>query len=201
MFTGIITQKARIEDRVESHGDLRIKIKVENGFLDDCIIGDSISVSGVCLTVVELNKTLFSADVSAETLTKTTLGQLEDGHQVNLEAALRAKDRLGGHLVSGHIDACAKLVTVCADKGSRQLQFEYPDELARFIATKGSVCIDGVSLTVNEVSEINAHPAWFRVNVIPHTLEVTTLGQLKAGEPVNLEVDMIARYLERLQSV
>ncbi|MFT5140754.1 MAG: riboflavin synthase [Lysobacterales bacterium] len=201
MFTGIITQKAQIQGRIESNGDLQIQIKLQNGFLDDCVIGDSISVSGVCLTVVELGEIRFSVDVSAETLSKTTLGQLQDGHEVNLEAALRVNDRLGGHLVSGHIDACAKLTDVRPNKSSRQLQFEYPDALAKYIAVKGSVCVDGVSLTVNELSEMNVHPAWFRVNVIPHTLEVTTLGQLKTGDSVNIEVDMISRYLERLQSV
>ncbi len=200
MFTGIIAQRGVVKNRIESDSDTRISFSVKGGFLNDCAIGDSIAVSGVCLTVVDLDANHFGADVSAETLARTTLSDWKDGRKVNLEPALRAADRLGGHLVSGHIDACAKLVSETREGGSRRMEFEYPQELARYVAGRGSVCIDGVSLTVNDVGENDQKHSWFCVNVIPHTLEVTTLGSLRTGDTVNLEVDMIARYLERLQA-
>ena len=198
MFTGIITQQALVKNRIESDSDLRFSFELKDDYLDNCRIGDSIAVSGVCLTIVELKDEGFSADVSLETLNRTTMGQWQDGHVVNLELALKAADRLGGHLVSGHVDACATLVSDTEQAGSSRMEFEYPVELARYVAEKGSVCIDGVSLTVNEVSGNNDDRNWFCVNVIPHSLGITSLGGLRAGARVNLEIDMIARYLERL---
>jgi len=156
-------------------------------------IGDSISISGVCLTMLEPDSTGFSADLSVETLDKTSLGKRRPGDSVNLELAMRASDRLGGHMVSGHVDGLARLVSRDEDGRSERFLFEADRSLARYIAPKGSVCLDGVSLTVNEVDDNR-----FSICIIPHTLEVTTLGSLAAGEVVNLEVDLIARYLDRL---
>ena len=156
-------------------------------------IGDSIAVAGVCLTVMAFEPGAFSADVSRETLEKTTLGQLELGARVNLEPALRLGDPLGGHMVSGHVDGLARLVSSTSDARSWRLRFELPHALARFVAPKGSICLDGVSLTVNEAAD-----AQFGVNIIPHTHEVTTLGALQPGDAVNVEIDLIARYLDRL---
>ena len=198
MFTGIIEQQAKVKSRTGSGNDARFQFLLPEGFLQDCRIGDSISVSGVCLTIVEMDNDGFSADVSAETLSKTTLGSWTTGTKVNLELALRASDRLGGHLVSGHVDGCGVLGSITPDGISKRLEFELPVEFERYVAQKGSICVDGVSLTVNEVNE-SGGVSWFQVNVIPHTLEVTTLGKLKTGDAVNLEVDMIARYLERLR--
>jgi riboflavin synthase len=199
MFTGIVSQRARLLERQDMAGDSRICLGVEEGFLEDSSEGDSICVSGVCLTAVELEHDRFKADVSAETLAKTTLGRWQEGREVNLELSLRAADRLGGHLVSGHVDGRAKLLSNVPDSRSRRLVFEVSAGLARYIATKGSICVDGVSLTVNDVQDLDEKNGQFSVCVIPHTLEVTTLGQLEGGEEVNLEVDLIARYLERLQ--
>jgi riboflavin synthase len=159
----------------------------------DCKVGDSISISGVCLTMLEPDATGFSADLSVETLEKTSLGNRRPGDSVNLELAMRASDRLGGHMVSGHVDGLARLISRIEDGRSERFLFESDHNLARFIASKGSVCLDGVSLTVNDVDDNR-----FSICIIPHTLEVTTLGGLAAGEDVNLEVDLIARYLDRL---
>jgi riboflavin synthase len=156
-------------------------------------IGDSVSVQGACLTVTRMQDTRFYADVSRETMAKTTLGALVAGSSVNLEPSLRAGDALGGHWVSGHIDAVGKLETLVQDARSWRLEFELPGPLMRFVAPKGSICVDGVSLTVNEVEGRR-----FDVNIIPHTLKVTTLGERKVGDGVNIEIDVIARYLERL---
>jgi riboflavin synthase len=156
-------------------------------------VGDSVCVQGVCLTVTRLDGTRFCADVSRETLAKTTLGALKHGARVNLEPSLRAGDPLGGHLVSGHVDAVGTLADVAEEARSRRLQFELPEGLMRFVAPKGSICIDGVSLTVNEIEGRR-----FGVNIIPHTYQVTTLGELVPGSRVNIEIDVIARYLDRL---
>lgn len=200
MFTGIITQKAILQNRAQQGADARLCFGVGHGFLADCKEGDSIAVSGVCLTAVELEKDRFSADVSVETLDKTTLGTWHEGREVNLEKSLRAADRLGGHMVSGHVDGRGKLKSVSKDGHSRLLEFELPAALAIYVAVKGSICIDGVSLTVNTVHDSEENHSRFSVCIIPHTLDVTTLGQLGPGDEVNLEVDMIARYLERLQA-
>jgi len=151
-------------------------------------------VSGVCLTAIALDGAQFAADVSVETLSCTTLGALKIGNGVNLEKPLRLADRLGGHLVAGHVDGVGKVIAVAPDARSQRWTFELPDALARYVAAKGSICIDGVSLTVNEVEHNR-----FGVNLIPHTIDVTTFRDKRAGDAVNIEVDLIARYVERLR--
>jgi riboflavin synthase len=193
MFTGIIQAVGRIAARENRGSDARIAIEVGALDLGDVAIGDSIAVGGVCLTAVELSATHFSVDVSAETLTRTTLGTLGVGAPVNLEKALRLADRLGGHLVSGHVDGIGRVVAVQGDAASQRWTFEVPHALARYIAVKGSICVDGTSLTVNEVDGDR-----FGVTLIPHTLAATTFGGRKPGDAVNLEVDLVARYVERL---
>jgi riboflavin synthase len=193
MFTGIVQDLGRIVSR-ESHGvDARLSIGTERLALANVAIGDSICVQGVCLTVTSLSGKAFTADVSHETLSLTTLGELQVNSPVNLEPSLRAGDPLGGHLVSGHVDGVARVTALAKDGDSLRLTFDVPQELARYIARKGSVAVDGVSLTVNEVAGTT-----FGVNLIPHTQTVTTLGRLKVGSRVNFEVDTIARYVERL---
>ena len=193
MFTGIVAGMGTLRSQ-ERHGDdLRVRIDAPAALMEDCVSGDSISVAGVCLTMLTPDETGFSADLSVETLDLTSLGSRQPGDRINLELALRASDRLGGHLVSGHVDGLARLVSRNGDGRSERFLFETVQGLARFIAVKGSVCLDGVSLTVNAVDD-----ARFSICIIPHTLEVTTLGELLAGQSVNLEVDQLARYLERL---
>ncbi len=196
MFTGIVTHRGVLAARSERGGDLRLEFELPGGTLPECGAGDSIAVNGVCLTVLTADPGRFSVDASAETLQLTTLGALPLGGAVNLELALQAADRLGGHLVSGHVDGMARLVERRADGRAERLEFALPAELARYVAKKGSICLDGVSLTVNSVAGER-----FSVCIIPHTLAVTTLGELQAGGQVNVEVDMIARYLERLLAV
>lgn len=201
MFTGIVTYRGRLLASEVSDMDRRMTFEVEVAALRDATEGDSMCVSGACLTMLDIETPndpvnelgRFSADVSLETLDKTILGDLAVGAQVNLEPALRAADRLGGHLVSGHVDGCGVLLSREPEGRAERWLFEVPDELRRYIAAKGSVCINGVSLTVNVVDGSR-----FEVCIIPHTLEVTTLGDLQAGDRVNIEVDMIARYVERL---
>jgi riboflavin synthase len=193
MFTGIVTAKGVLERKTDLGGDCRLKISCPDMGLEGARAGDSICVSGTCLTMLDPGNDGFSADVSQETLDVTTLGTLGEGQSVNLELALAAGDRLGGHLVTGHVDGTARLVSRHPDARAERLEFEVPTLLARYVARKGSVCLDGVSLTVNEVDGCN-----FSVCLIPHTLEVTTLGDLNRGDAVNLEVDLVARYLERL---
>ena len=191
MFTGIITDLGRVR-AVEQRGDSRFVF--ETGYdTADMDLGASVACSGACLTVVDKGTGWFAADVSAETLSKTTLGAWQAGTAVNFERALRIGDELGGHMVSGHVDGVAPLVEAGTEGDSRRLTFEAPAELARFIAAKGSVTLDGVSLTVNEVEGRR-----FGVNIIPHTAAVTTLGALEPGDRVNLEIDLVARYLQRL---
>ncbi|HMH68478.1 MAG TPA: riboflavin synthase [Pinirhizobacter sp.] len=196
MFTGIIQTVGRIARIERRGGDVRLTVDTASLDMDDVALGDSIAVGGVCLTAVELGATSFAADVSNETLSLTNLGQLGPGSRVNLEKALRLADRLGGHMVSGHVDGLGKVVSVTHDGRSQRWTFEVPPNLARYIAAKGSICIDGTSLTVNEVSGNR-----FGVNLIPHTVEHTTFADRKAGDPVNLEVDVVARYVERLLGV
>jgi riboflavin synthase len=193
MFTGIVAGTGTMRSRESHDGDLRIRFEIPSFLMEGCNTGDSISVSGVCLTMLDPDPTGFSADVSVETLDLTSLGSREPGDKVNLELALRASDRLGGHLVSGHVDGLAELISRTKDARSERFLFETTQNLARFIAPKGSACLDGVSLTVNIVEDNR-----FSICIIPHTLEVTTLGSLAVGKSVNLEVDLIARYLERL---
>jgi len=193
LFTGIVAAQGSVQEIVPHGNDLRMRISSGELDLAQCATGDSIAVSGVCLTMLELNRNDFSADVSAETLELTTLGSMRAGSAVNLELALALQDRLGGHLVSGHVDGLGRLLNHKPDGRSRRYEFEVPARLARYIAVKGSITIDGVSLTVNSVEDNR-----FSVNLIPHTLEVTSLGGLLPGQQVNIEVDLLARYLERL---
>jgi len=193
MFTGIITASGRVAAIADRGGDLELAIAAADGGVERLRIGDSISVQGVCLTVTRQQPGIFFADLSRETLAKTTFGRLTVGSRVNLEPCLRAGDPLGGHLVSGHVDAVGSVVDVRRDARSTRLFLEVPNGLARFVAPKGSVCIDGVSLTVNEVRGRE-----FDVNMIPHTQQATTLGELRKGDDVNVEIDLIARYLQRL---
>lgn len=194
MFTGIIQSTGTIARSEARGGDVRLTIAAPALDLSDMAIGDSISVSGVCLTAVALDEHAFAADVSNETLALTTLGDLQGGDAVNLEKALRLSDRLGGHLVSGHVGGVGRIVSIESDARSQRWTIEAPAELARYIAAKGSICMDGVSLTVNTVEG-----ARFSVNLIPHTVEATTFAQRKPGDRVNLEADMMTRYLERLR--
>jgi riboflavin synthase len=195
MFTGIVQAIGKVA-RVEAHGgDTRLRIDAANLDLCDISVGDSICVSGVCLTVVELDRTVFTADVSAQTLSCTTLGERKTGDDVNLEKSLRLADRLGGHLVSGHIDGVGRVVIIEPDARSLRWTFELPIALARYVAVKGSICIDGVSLTVNAVAGNRCG-----VNLIPHTLAATTFRDRRVGDTVNIEVDLIARYVEKLHT-
>jgi riboflavin synthase len=193
MFTGIILATGQVTAIAPRGGDLALGIDAAALDVKRIQVGDSVSVQGACLTVTRLESTVFYADVSRETMAKTTLGRLQKGARVNLEPSLRAGDPLGGHLVSGHVDAVGTLIASQPDARSWRLQFELPEGLMRYVAPKGSICIDGVSLTVNEVGGRS-----FDVNIIPHTREVTTLGELKPKAVVNIEIDVIARYLERL---
>jgi len=195
MFTGIILATGRVICIAQRGGDLELGIDAAGLDTARIAIGDSVSVQGVCLTVTRKENTVFFADVSRETMAKTTLSGLKAGSRVNLEPSLRAGDALGGHMVSGHVDAVGKLREAAEDARSRRLEFELPAELARFVAAKGSISVDGVSLTVNNVD--GRH---FDVNIIPHTQTVTTLGELRAGDEVNIEIDVVARYLARLMT-
>jgi riboflavin synthase len=193
VFTGIVQDIGRVKTLEERGGDVRMVIELDRMDPAGIHIGDSICVQGCCLTATELEGRTFAADVSLETLSLTTLGDLRPGTIVNLEPSLRAGDPLGGHLVSGHVDGVASVESITGDARSQRLRFTVPANLARYIARKGSVAVDGVSLTVNEVED-NV----FGVNIIPHTQEVTTLGKLFVGARVNLEIDQVARYIERL---
>lgn len=195
MFTGIVQAMGSVRALHPKGGDVELVIDADALDLSAAAIGDSIAVSGACLTVTRLEAGAFAADVSRETLDKTTLGALRAGSRVNLEPALRAGQALGGHYVTGHVDGRARVVAITEDARSWRVSFEAPAALARYIASKGSATVDGVSLTVNEVEGRR-----FGVNLIPHTREVTTLGELAPGAMVNLEVDIIARYVERLTS-
>ncbi|MGD1990856.1 MAG: riboflavin synthase [Chromatiales bacterium] len=193
MFTGIIQATGTITRMESRSGDMRLSIATGQLDLSDVAMGDSIAVNGVCLTAVELPGDGFSADVSNETLALTTLGSLKVGSRVNLEKALTLSGRLGGHLVSGHVDGIGTVLERSPDARSERFVIEAPDVLARYIAQKGSVCVDGTSLTVNKVDG-----ARFELNIVPHTLQETIIGDYVPGSEVNLEVDLIARYLERL---
>ena len=193
MFTGIILAIGKVERLEALGGDYQLTFNTGQLSLDDVNIGDSIAVNGVCLTAVELTTNSFSADVSRETLSRTTLGQAKPGTSVNLELALAPTTRLGGHFVSGHVDGLGTVLRKEQEGRSFRFDIKVPQILGRYIAEKGSICIDGISLTVNQVAgEI------FSVNIVPHTLSVTTLGAIIIGDTVNIEVDVLARYLERL---
>ncbi|MEO5373274.1 MAG: riboflavin synthase [Alphaproteobacteria bacterium] len=191
MFTGIITDLGSVR-RIERKGETRIEFNTtyDTGSVD---IGASIACCGCCLTVIDKGTEWFAMQVSAETLSKTTLGSWREGTAVNFERAMRLGDELGGHIVSGHVDGVATVVSVVPDGDSKRFTFESPPELRQFVAPKGSVALDGVSLTVNEVDG-----ARFGINIIPHTQTATTLGALGPGDHVNMEIDMLARYVARL---
>ena len=200
MFTGIVTGLGTVREIVPlgAGQDMRLVIGTPqgaDGWTDTASIplGASIACSGCCLTAVELGRDWFAVTASAETLSKTTLGTWRVGTRVNLERPLRVGDELGGHIVAGHVDGVGEVLSATPDHGSTRWLFQVPDALARYIAPKGSVAVDGVSLTVNEVDG-----ATFGVNIIPHTAAATTFGQLKAGDPVNIEIDTVARYVARL---
>ena len=195
MFTGIIQAVGQVVAHEARGGDARLLIDAASLDLGDVAIGDSIAVAGVCLTAVTLAGARFEVDVSAETLRLTTLGALRAGDAVNLEKALRLADRLGGHLVSGHVDGSGRVERIVDDGASQRWIFSAPRALLRYIAVKGSICIDGTSLTVNTVEG-----GTFGVTLIPHTLAATTFGARAAGDAVNLEVDLVARYVERLNA-
>ena len=192
MFTGIVTAVGRIAAVDPTAGGARIRVDAPDLGLSDGQVGESIAVNGVCLTAVIIDAGGFDADVSRETL-RCTAG-FAAGARVNLERALRVTDRLGGHIVSGHVDGVGEVVSVAAAGDNRVFRFEAPPEVARYVAVKGSIAINGVSLTVNEVNGMQ-----FSVNIIPHTLAATNLGALAAGARVNLEADTVARYVERLR--
>jgi riboflavin synthase len=203
MFTGIVTAVGTIES-VDQRGDLRVRIACP--FDPETIaIGASIACSGVCLTVVERGgepgAAWFAVDVSAETVSRTAEGMWSEGRRVNLEPSLRVGDELGGHIVSGHVDGVGLIADWQPEGASTRLTVRAPAELAPFIASKGSIAVDGVSLTVNEVADRPDGSVDFGLNLIPHTSEVTTLGELAQGSEVNLEIDTVARYLKRLESL
>lgn len=199
MFTGIITAVGQIKSAQAKGDGLQLLVEVPAGYLDDVALGDSIAIQGACMTATELTSNTFALDISRESLNKTV--GLDKVGPVNLEKALRLNDRLGGHLVSGHVDGVGKVAhfaTVAQDSyGSWLLRIDAPKELAPFLAYKGSIVVNGVSLTVNKTEDI-ANACVVNINIIPHTLENTTLGQLKQGDAVNLEVDLIARYVARM---
>jgi riboflavin synthase len=193
VFTGIIQAVGEVAGLEPRGEDMRLRIRTGKLDLRDVSIGDSVAASGVCLTVVALPGDGFWADVSGETLARTGIGRLKVGDRVNLEKALTLSTPLGGHLVSGHVDGIGEVVSRHQDGRSQRFRMRAPDTLARYIAAKGSVCVDGISLTVNDVEG-----AEFELNIVPHTLAETTMGDLRPGCSFNLEVDIVARYLERL---
>ncbi|GLP99546.1 riboflavin synthase subunit alpha [Methylophaga thalassica] len=193
MFTGIIAAIGQVTSVTPSGGDMRLKVATQKLDLSDVSLGDSIAINGVCLTVVELDEAHVSFDVSKESLERTALSQIAAGSAVNLEKALAVGDRLGGHMVSGHVDGLGKVLQLTPSARSVQFRIEVPANLERYVAEKGSITIDGVSLTVNQVG-----PGWFDINIIPHTMQETIIKEYNVGTMVNLEVDLIARYLERL---
>jgi riboflavin synthase len=195
MFTGIVQDIGRVSACEPRGGDLHIVVAASKLAQWRTQVGDSINVQGCCLTAVVVRGETFAADLSRETLALTTLGELKVGSEVNLEPALRAGDALGGHLVSGHVDGVARITALSGDARSQRLTVEVPQPLARYVAAKGSVALDGVSLTVNSVEGASCG-----VNIIPHTLAHTTLGGVAVGTRLNLEVDQLARYIERLMS-
>ncbi len=198
MFTGIVTDIGRVRS-IDRNGDTRVCIETSYD-VSSIEMGASIAHSGVCLTVVDKGndgaQNWFAVDVSEETLSCTTLGQWQEGTHINLERPMRADGEFGGHIVSGHVDGVATILSIDEIADSKTYSFRVPDELKRYIAPKGSITVDGVSLTVNKVDD-----QVFTVNVIPHTQEVTTLGQRQVADQVNIEIDMLARYVARLQEV
>ena len=197
MFTGIVSDIGRIE-AIEERGDLRAVVATayDTATID---LGASISCSGVCLTVIDKGPGWFSVDVSGETTARTAQGQWTHGRRLNLERAMKLGDELGGHIVTGHVDGVAEVVGICPAGDSKRIGLRVPSDLAPFLAPKGSVTVDGVSLTVNDVTDQPDGSTHFAVNVIPHTQAVTTLADLAEGSAVNIEIDVLARYLQRME--
>jgi riboflavin synthase len=193
MFTGLIEGVGALRARETRGGDARLTIAVGNLPFADVALGESIALNGVCLTVVAFDASSFEADASTETLALTTLGDLPLGAALNLERAMLPTDRLGGHLVSGHVDGVGRVEQITPDARAQRWRFSAPAGLLKYVALKGSICVDGVSLTVNAVDETG-----FEVALIPHTIEHTAFAQTRIGDAVNLEVDLVARYVERL---
>ena len=198
MFTGIVSDIGQIRS-VETRGDTRVVVATayDTATVD---LGASIACSGVCLTVVDKGPAWFAVDVSGETLSRTAQGQWTDGKRLNLERALKVGDELGGHIVTGHVDGVAEVMEVRSDGDSKRFAFAVSRDLAPFLAPKGSVTVDGVSLTVNDVTD-TADGTRFAINVIPHTQAQTTLGELEPGQAVNIEIDVLARYLQRMEQL
>jgi riboflavin synthase len=198
MFTGIITDVGTIES-VEQRGDTRLVVRT--GYDTDTVdLGASIACSGVCLTVVDKGSGWFAVDVSGETISRTARDQWVTGRRLNLERAMKLGEELGGHIVTGHVDGVAEVIGVCTEGDSKRIGFRVPPELAPFLAPKGSITIDGVSLTVNQVEDQTDGTTHFSINLIPHTQAVTTLGDLASGQVVNIEIDVLARYLQRMEA-
>lgn len=196
MFTGIVTDVGTVRS-VEQRGDLRLQ--VQTGYdLDTVDLGASIACSGVCLTVVDKGEDWFAVDVSAETVSRTAADQWREGARLNLERSLRMGDELGGHIVTGHVDAVAEVVGVCPEGDSTRIGVSVPRALGPMIAPKGSISLDGVSLTVNDVRDDDDATTHFSINIIPHTAQNTTLGEIKPGRQLNVEVDVLARYIDRM---
>lgn len=193
MFTGIIEAVGRIKKIEPVSGDMRLHVDVGSLDMSDVQLGDSIAVNGVCLTAIQFSDHFFAADVSNETISLTSLKGLDVGSEVNLEKALLPTTRLGGHLVSGHIDGLGEILSIKEESRSIQIIIRAPAELKHYIAMKGSICIDGISLTINKIDDTD-----FELNIVPHTQQQTVIKNYKVGAKVNLEVDLIARYLERL---
>ena len=193
MFTGLIQGVGRLRALEPRGGDVRIHIDTGSLLFTGVAMGESIAVNGVCLTVVAFDARSFAADASTETLALTTLGALREGQLLNLERALQAQDRLGGHLVSGHVDGVGRVLDVHEDARAQRWRFSVPKALAKYVAKKGSICVDGVSLTVNGVDAES-----FDVALIPHTVSHTAFAETRVGDAVNLEIDLVARYVERL---
>jgi len=193
MFTGIISAIGDIAELEQRDGDVRLTIRTGNLSLVDVHLGDSIACNGACLTAVELTGEGFIADVSVETLNLTTIVNWQVGNRINLEKAMQASDRFGGHIVSGHVDGIGEVISLYEDARSWRFRIRAPRELAKYIAHKGSITVDGTSLTINKVEG-----AEFELNIVPHTMTHTVMGDYKVGTKVNLEVDLVARYLERL---
>jgi riboflavin synthase len=198
MFTGIVTDVGTVRS-AEQRGDLRLVVETSYN-TDGVDLGASIACSGVCLTVVDKGEDWFAVDVSAETISKTAADRWREGARLNLERALRLGDELGGHMVTGHVDAVAEVLGTCREGDSTRVGLRVPRELAPMIAAKGSITLDGASLTVNEVRDADDGSTHFAVNIIPHTAQQTTLGNIEQGQQLNVEIDVLARYLERMMA-
>ena len=196
MFTGIIETVGEVVAKELREGDVKLTLKADESYLEAVMLGDSIACNGVCLTVVDRTSNQFMLDVSVETLSLTTIGDWDVGSKVNLEQAMIASSRFGGHIVSGHIDRIGEIIDIAEDARSWRMTVRVPKNIRQYIAKKGSICVDGVSLTINSVEDSE-----FSVNIVPHTLSHTIIGDYKLNQKVNIEIDTIARYVERLVSL